>query len=126
MQGKWKYTVDISSWWKGKPVENGTEEWGNHNVHELGNYVANKLKNQFVDQTDSNSVNFDPDLDDVVYYLGNVDKYDVWIAAVNCHPHGSCMRRMEEDYPPLEQFNSAMSCLYDWADRNRVWVKTIF
>ena len=27
---------------------------------------------------------------------------------------------------PMEDFDYAMSELYDWADRNNLWVKTVF
>lgn len=127
MLGKWKYTVDISHWWKGKPTENGgLEEWSDYNVHELGKYVADKLKTQFPKQVSPDSEVFDPDLDDVVYYLSTVDEYNAWRTAILNLPQGSDMRFIEEEYPPLDQFNSAMGCLYDWADKNMVWIKTLF
>nr|DAU99119.1 MAG TPA: hypothetical protein [Caudoviricetes sp.] len=124
---QWKTTVDLHEQWLGRIAEDGKlVDWDNKHVSELASIVAEKLRAKFPEQLDPDNSKFDPELEDVVYYFDTVDDYDSWFAAMNHFPQGSAMRRMEEDYPPSEQFNSAMTCLYDWADKNLVWIRTAF
>ena len=124
---RWKTTVDLHDQWLGRIAEDGKlVEWDNKHVSELASIVASKLRSKFPEQLDPDNSKFDPELEDVVYYFDTVDDYDAWLAARELYPQGSAMRQMEEDYPPCEQFNSAMTCLYDWADKNLVWIRTAF
>lgn len=124
---QWKTIVDLHEQWLGRIAEDGKlVDWDSKHVSELASIVAGKLRAKFPEQLDPDNSKFDPELEDVVYYFDTVDDYDSWFAAMNHFPQGSAMRRMEEDYPPYEQFNSAMTCLYDWADKNLVWIRTAF
>lgn len=117
---QWKTTVDLHEQWLGRIAEDGKlVDWDNKHVSELASIVAEKLRAKFPEQLDPDNPKFDPELEDVVYYFDTVDDYDSWFTAMNHFPQ-------ESDYPPTEQFNSAMTCLYDWADKNLVWIRTAF
>lgn len=103
----WEHILDLSGSYY-------TKEWNDSNVSELGKIVAKKLvvliSHHFKDDytIEEISENFNricTEEDADIINSDNLEFYS-W------------------DIIPIEEFDECMRGLYDWADSNRVWVKT--
>jgi len=119
---KWNKTIDLSLRWK--------EDWTNENIHEFGKWVAEKLKKSVPDYEDCEKYGFD--LEEIIdnFESGictleaameiNKDTYDYHLQQLS-----EGKESVHYEIIPLEEFNEYMNALYDFADRERWWIKTV-
>ncbi|AGH32137.1 hypothetical protein VPHG_00070 [Vibrio phage 11895-B1] len=119
---KWNKTIDLSLRWN--------EEWNNTNIHLLGKYVAKQIKRVIKDYEDYDKYGFELEelIDNfeegicTVERANNINK-DNYEFHLNQLAEGK--ESVHYEIIPLEEFDSLMTELYDIADRNSWWVKTI-
>lgn len=91
----WKYTLNISKIWHDDDLD----------IQEKADYIRKTIQRMFSTNLDFESENYDEDLDIVVENLADLSSYD-------------------EDLSDVDSFDEIWDAFYDWADFNRVWVKT--
>lgn len=102
----WKYTFDLKDLWE--------KDWTDSNVHELGKAIAQRWRNN-----KAFTVRFADDLEieEIIDYMDNICSPEEYQSILS--EEGS------EGFPtPIQEFDCVLSSLYDWADYNKVWVKT--
>ena len=123
MNRGWNKTIDLSLRWK--------EDWNDENVHELGKWVAEQIKNTIKNWDDYDTYGFE--LEEVVngFEEGICTKQEA--LEINQDNYNFHLKQLAEgkeshhfDIVPIEEFDNFMSSLYDIADRQRWWIKTNF
>ena len=123
MSKRWNKTIDLSLRWD--------EDWTNENIHEMGKWVAGQIKKVIVD--------YDA-YDKYGYELEEIIMNFEWSICtlqeandINSENYKYHLQQLERgrasshfEIIPLEEFNTYMKELYDFADREDVWVKTYF
>lgn len=111
---KWKHEINLSRRWK--------ESWDNNNVHELGK-VINVILKRFI-------VNYQEFEDDYTL-LDVIECFDSICTKESALEINEDNEAFSIDHDstyfeiiPMEEFDECMRGLYDWADRESVWVKT--
>lgn len=122
---KWEQTFRIDDIWKKRNGEAGPEDWTDKTVHELAKLIAHRLERKFPQyMLDGNSP--DPNLVDIYEWFMAIHTMKEYQERLN-----KCMSDPEitdEEYleyvnnTPMQEFNDCMGLLYDWCDRERVWV----
>ena len=117
MNNKWKYEIDLSGFWK--------KDWNNSNAHEVGALVADRVRaliNKYeVFQGNWTLEEFMEGFESSICTQEEAD-------SINQDTSEYCdMYNKQDEYweiTPIEEFDELMKGLYDWADTNRVWIKT--
>jgi len=115
---KWKHTLDLSGFYK-------TQEWDDSNAHECGMMVSQALR-FLIDK----HFKGDYTIDEICGQFDSIctEKQADEINDDNWEFHIRQLDNNMESYyfpiEPLEEFDECMRGLYDWADGERVWVKT--
>lgn len=122
---KWLKTFDIQDIWRKRNGECGPEDWTDSTVHELAKEISRRLKRKFPNQMiDGND--WDPNLSEIVDWFDNIQTHAEYLASAEAATNNENIDDDELshilEYRPLKEFNTVMDLLYDWADRERVWV----
>ena len=120
---RWNKTLDLSDWWEGLPLDDGTiQVWTGNNVHKFAKRIARKIAELYPRQLNKDCPEYDWNLDDVVdHFLGILPPEEF-----NKEVHAYINGEIDILITPMEDFDIAMSELYDWADGHNLWVKTTF
>lgn len=120
---RWNKILDLSDWWEGLPLDDGTiQEWTGNNVHKFAKRIARKIAELYPRQLNTDCPEYDWNLDDVVDHFLAVLPPEEFSKEV----HAYINEEIDILITPMEDFDYAMSELYDWADRHGLWVKTVF
>lgn len=120
---RWNKTLDLSDWWEGLPLDDGTiQGWTGNNVHKFAKRIARKIAELYPRQLNTDCPEYDWNLDDVVdHFLAILPPEEF-----NKQVHAYINEELDFLVTPMEDFDYALSELYDWADRHGLWVKTVF
>lgn len=123
IMARWNKTLDLSDWWEGLPLDDGTiQAWTGNNVHKFAKRIARKIAELYPRQLNVDCPEYDWDLDDVVDHFMAILPPEEF----NKQVHAYINEELDYLITPMEDFDYAMSELYDWADRHGLWVKTTF
>lgn len=113
---KWNKTLDLSCVW-----DNDGDGWTDENVHMLGKIIAKRLKRLYKDYQDYDKYGYQ--LEELIEALEDVLTIER-ANSVNAEEKLWCLNNDKDFTPftPLEDFNSVMAELYDWADGERLWI----
>lgn len=116
---RWKKTLDLSAKWG--------DNWNNTNIHEMGMWVAKQIKLTIKDYTDYDKYGFE--LEDIISGFEDICTLEraILINKDNYQYHLDKLEKGEKDtfyeIVPLEEFDNLMSDLYDFCDRESIWVE---
>ncbi|AUR89051.1 hypothetical protein NVP1121O_023 [Vibrio phage 1.121.O._10N.286.46.C4] len=120
MTVKWYKTINLSLKW--------ADEWNNENVHELGKWVAEKVKSAIKDYEDYDKYGFE--LEEMIENFENICTLES-AEEINKDNRAHHEQRIAEGYEsfhydivPLEEFDECTRTLYDLGDRYRWWIET--
>lgn len=122
----WKQTLRIDDVWRKRNGECGQEDWTDKTVHELAKEIARRLERKFP-QYLSEGKSPDPNLMDIYEWflaIPTLKQYQDRVNGCMSDPETTDEEYLEYvDNTPMNEFNYCMGLLYDWCDRNLVWVE---
>ena len=102
---KWKHTLKLGDVWG--------EDWNNHDVQELGKLISSRIVKMLPDYEDTDKYGYDGT--ELVEFFKTISSYEE--ALITTEENGF-------DCSPMVEFNNLMSTLYDFCDKNKIWVDT--
>uniref|UniRef100_A0AAU8GG53 Uncharacterized protein n=1 Tax=Salmonella phage vB_SEnST11_KE23 TaxID=3161174 RepID=A0AAU8GG53_9CAUD len=122
----WKQTFRIDDIWKKRNGECGPEDWTDKTVHELAKEIARRIQRKFPQRMlDGDDCDFNlVEIYDWFMAVPTPGEYKFMLTQILQDENASDDEYMEwSKRTPLVEFNEGMSLLYDWCDRNLVWVQ---